>query len=242
MVSKRLNRLAMMVTEGNRLADVGTDHGYVPILLFRQKRIPSAIAMDVNPGPLLRAEQHIQEYGVQNYIETRLSDGLAALASGEADTVLIAGMGGALTVRILTEGQKVLDSVRELVLQPQSEIGDVRKWLAAHGYRIICEDIVLDEGKYYPMMKAIHGEDTVYSDEEYQFGRLRLQHSLDTLMDYLKRNLTVQRQIQQELPLKEEPRIQKRRLETEQEIKRLEKVLEACEKLYAEKDRKEEKV
>ena len=105
-ISKRLNRLAGMVTEGSRLTDVGTDHGYVPLCLCRQGRIPSAIAMDVNEGPLLRAKEHIREAELDAYIETRLSDGLSALNPGEADTVLIAGMGGNLMERILADGQE----------------------------------------------------------------------------------------------------------------------------------------
>ena len=128
-LSKRLSCLAEMVTAGSRLADVGTDHGYVPLCLYRQGKIPAAIAMDINRGPLERAQEHIREAGVEAYIETRLSDGLAALQPGEADTVLIAGMGGNLTKRILTEGKEVLETVKELVLQPQSEIWKVRRWL-----------------------------------------------------------------------------------------------------------------
>ena len=142
-ISKRLSRLAAMVTEGSRLADVGTDHGYVPLCLYRQGRIPSAIAMDINEGPLERARAHIREAGLEHYIETRLSDGLHALRAGEADTVLIAGMGGGLTERILTDGKGVLETVRELVLQPQSEIWRVRRFLYENGWRIVCEDIVL---------------------------------------------------------------------------------------------------
>ena len=227
-VSKRLNRLAEMVTVGNRLADVGTDHGYVPISLIEQKRIPKALAMDVNKGPLERADAHIREYGLEAYIETRLSDGLAALQTGEADTVLIAGMGGPLTVRILTEGRAVLESVRELILQPQSEIGGVRRWLSEHGYCIVCEDIVLDEGKYYPMMKAVHGESGAYSEEEYRYGKLALQQSKDTLKEFLEKNLAVQEQIARSLPDSGEARIRNRRLEVEQEKQCLQKMLEEC--------------
>ncbi len=227
-VSKRLNRLARMVTEGNRLADVGTDHGYVPICLMEQKRIASAIAMDVNKGPLERADSHIRESGLEAYIETRLSDGLAALQPGEADTVLIAGMGGPLTVRILTEGQAVLETVQELILQPQSEIASVRRWLAQHGYRIVCEDILLDEGKYYPMMKAVHGESEEYSEEEYRYGKINLQQSPEVLREFLEKSLAVQEEIGKSLPDSQDARILNRRREVEEEKERLRKVLEEC--------------
>ena len=84
-ISRRLQAIAEMVTPGSRIADVGTDHGYVPIYLMQSKRIVSAIASDVRPGPLARAKQNIEEAGLSDYIEVRLSDGLAALKKGEAD-------------------------------------------------------------------------------------------------------------------------------------------------------------
>lgn len=181
--------LASKVTEGNRLADVGTDHGYIPIALILENKIPSAIAMDVNRGPLGRAEEHIRTYGLDTYIETRLSDGLHELKEGEADTVLIAGMGGALTARILSEGIHCLDSVKELVLQPQSEIHLVRKWLCQNGFRIVEEDIILDDGKYYPLMKAVHGQAEV-PDEAFLFhGDVRIQRSPEVLASFLKKEI-----------------------------------------------------
>lgn len=186
-LSKRMHLLASKVTEGNRLADVGTDHGYVPIALMLEKKISSAIAMDVNGGPLRRAKEHIRTYGLDTYIETRLSDGLHELKAGEADTVLIAGMGGALTVRILSEGAHCLDTVKELILQPQSEIHLVRKWLCGNGFRIAEEDIVLDDGKYYPMMKAVHGQAEVPDGLSLLYGDVRIQRSPDVLASFIKR-------------------------------------------------------
>ena len=170
-LSDRLRAVASLAAPGSRIADVGCDHGYIPIYLYLEGRIPGAIAMDVNRGPLLRAEQHIREYGLGKYIETRLSDGVKALAPGEADTVIIAGMGGPLMEKILTEGRSVLESVSELILQPQSEIGAFRHYLLEHGYRITAEDMVFEEGKYYPMMKVLHGEQSYGDETEYLFGR-----------------------------------------------------------------------
>lgn len=94
-----------MVSPGCRLADVGTDHAYIPIYLMQNGVIPQAVAMDINQGPLLRATENIRRYGLTGRIETRLSDGLEKLQAGEADTILIAGMGGLLMVRILENGQ-----------------------------------------------------------------------------------------------------------------------------------------
>lgn len=154
--------VASMITDGNVLADIGTDHGYVPIALVQEKKIPKAIAMDVNQGPLQRACEHIATYHLEDYIETRLSDGVENLKAGEADTILIAGMGGDLVIRILSEGQEVCRNAKELVLQPQSELGKVRKFLREQKYKLVDEDMIIEDGKYYPMMKVIPVEEDVF--------------------------------------------------------------------------------
>ena len=100
-ISRRLKTVAGLVGLDMVLADVGCDHGYIPIYLMQKRQIPKAIAMDVNEGPLLRAKEHIQEWGLEEYIETRLSDGVKALQPGEVQSIVIAGMGGRLILKIL---------------------------------------------------------------------------------------------------------------------------------------------
>lgn len=153
-LSARLSAIAAMVTAGNRLADVGCDHGYLSIFLVQNGTVPSAIAMDVRPGPLGRAKEHITQAGLSDSIETRLSDGLDALASGEADTLVIAGMGGPLMERILTKGAAVRDSFSELILQPQSDIPHFRHYIRSQGWEVVQEELILEDGKFYPMMKG----------------------------------------------------------------------------------------
>ena len=153
-ISDRLKTAASLIREGAVLADVGTDHGYVPIYLLEQKKIKSAIAMDINKGPLERAREHIHLYGMDAYIQTRLSDGVAALEKGEADSILIAGMGGGLVMHILEEGKDICQAAGELILQPQSELCSVREYLAENGYVTESERMVFEDGKYYPMMRV----------------------------------------------------------------------------------------
>lgn len=207
-LSKRMEALASLVAQGDRLADVGTDHGYIPIFLVQNGRIPSAIAMDVNEGPLLRAREHIAACHLEENIETRLSDGLARLEPGEADTVLIAGMGGFLTRRILSEGENVLASVRRLVLQPQSEIPEVRRYLRERGYVITDEDMVEEDGKFYPMMKAKKGaEDAFCSGRETlcdAFGPVLLKRRHPVLMTWMERERRLLDQIAARLAQQEE--------------------------------------
>lgn len=186
-LSKRLQAVANLVTPGKRLADIGTDHGYVPIWLYEQGRIPSALAMDLREGPLQRAKEHIRMHGLDEKIKTRLSDGLEKLLPGEADSIVIAGMGGMLVVKILTQGQAVLDSVQELILQPQSDLDAVREYLHRTGFVIVQEEMVFEEGKYYPMMKAVHGENTDDRKIWFLYGRLLLENRHPVLESYLQK-------------------------------------------------------
>lgn len=193
-LSKRLTALANMVTDGNRLADIGTDHGYIPIYLCQTGKIPSALAMDIGKGPLQQAQTHIAEHGLSEQIKTRLSDGMAALQFGEADTILIAGMGGGLVMKILSEGAEKLTGKEELILQPQSEIALVREFLRVRNFQILNEDMILEDGKYYPMMKVSQqkaAEQTKILPQEVTdaFGPVLLQKRHPVLKEWLEREL-----------------------------------------------------
>ncbi|MCD8241399.1 MAG: class I SAM-dependent methyltransferase [Lachnospiraceae bacterium] len=188
-LSKRLERLGHYVTEGNRLADIGTDHAYLPIALVQARRIPSAVAVDVNEGPLLRADAQIRAAGRAVQLQTRLSDGFSGIRPDEADTVVIAGMGGQLMKRILEGGVHLFASVSELVLQPQSEICLVRSWLEEHGFCITDEDMVFEDGKYYPLFRAVHGDsETAPDPAELYFGRTAVQRSPQVRLAFLERD------------------------------------------------------
>ena len=186
-LSIRMQAVADMVTPGGRIADIGTDHGYVPIYLVEQNKIDHAIAMDVRKGPLARAGENIVRFGCSDRIETRLSDGLAMLKPGEADTVIIAGMGGLLTIRILEAGLKVLQSVSECILQPQSDLDKVRQFLHQHGFQIVQEKMLIDEGKYYVVMRVLHGEERIYTEAEDIYGRFLINEKHPVLKEYLEK-------------------------------------------------------
>ena len=153
-LSKRLRMVADCVTKGNVVADVGCDHAYISIYLVERKVAPRTIALDVNEGPLLRAQENILSYGLENLITTRLSDGLHKLKPKEADSIIIAGMGGPLMIKILEEGSECVKAAKELILQPQSEIWRVREYLHNLNFEITKEDMCIDEGKYYTVLYA----------------------------------------------------------------------------------------
>lgn len=200
-LSARLEAVAKMVTKGNRVCDVGCDHGYISIYLVKNNISPYVYAMDVNKGPLERAKEHIIAYGFENRIETILSDGLIALKEKESDALVCAGMGGKLVVKILTEGMEKVQKMQELILQPQSEIHLVRAFLREQGFYIDKEDMVYEEGKYYPMMHVLvhcdkNNEDNPVFDK---FGPMLLKEKNPILGDYLEYTKNTLNEIEQKL-------------------------------------------
>lgn len=224
-LSNRLLAVASFVTDGNVLADVGTDHGYIPIYLLQEKRIPRAIAMDINEGPLKRAKEHIALYGLKDYIETRLSDGVAALTPGETDTVLVAGMGGGLVIHILEEGKNVCMQAKELVLQPQSELERVRAYLWSNGYVILEEDMVLEDEKFYPMIHVAYQNvvDTEKAENLLfcRYGKHLLEQKHAVLKEYLEREKKLYTGILENLSQKDVSEKTKERMAEVEEVLQL---------------------
>ncbi len=195
-LSKRLQAVADLLTEQKQegaiscVADVGTDHGYIPIYLVEQGVCQRAIAMDIRKGPLQRATEHIAEHQLEAYIETRLSDGVAALRKDEADAIVIAGMGGATMQGILEAGQEAIGTDTILILQPQSELAEFRQYLMAHGYVLLAEDMVQEDGKFYPMMKVRPGgvkgrKQAKWETLEFLYGPLLLRKKHPVLKEFL---------------------------------------------------------
>lgn len=122
------------MTAGYKLADIGTDHAYIPIALVEQNRIPGAIAMDINEGPLQRAGEHIAENKMEKKIEIRLSNGFSALKKGEAESAVIAGMGGGLMIRILTEGEQIAKKSERMYFA--APVGDRKGQKVSAGRRL----------------------------------------------------------------------------------------------------------
>lgn len=156
-LSKRLQMLAEMVTPGNSAADVGCDHAFLSIYLVQKGISPRVLAMDVRKGPLAAAREHVKSCGLDTYISVRLSDGLDRMESGEAETLVCAGMGGRLMERILRAQMEKARGMKELILQPQSELKEFRAFLRREGFRILAENAVYEDGKYYFAMKAADG-------------------------------------------------------------------------------------
>lgn len=240
-LSERLSMVASMVTAGNCLADVGTDHGYVPIYLYEKQVIPRAIAMDVNKGPLEKARIHIYEKGMEHAIETRLSDGLEAMKAGEAQSLLIAGMGGPLIERILSAYPEVTASFEELILQPQSEVFRVRRWLELQGYEIVEEHMIFEDGKYYPMFKAVKKDaPQKLAPLEDKFGRLEVLKEQEILKQFLRKEISAKKEIMKHLTAENSQKGIQRIRELEEIIKEAEEMLSRIPQLLEEQEKKYE--
>ncbi len=217
-LSKRLQAVADLAGSHPVVADVGTDHGYIPIYLVERKKCERALALDVNEGPLERARRHIMEHDLLGKIEVRQSDGVKALQPGECDCAVLAGMGGALTVKILEEGEEIFRDLKDFVLQPQSEIAKVRHYLAENHYLITAEDMVLEEGKFYPMMKVKVGQAAAYSRMELRYGRDLLRQKHPVLEMFLEKEVCSKEQILKNLESVSGEQIRVRRQEIKAEL------------------------
>jgi tRNA (adenine22-N1)-methyltransferase len=221
-LSKRLMAAVDMVTEGFAVLDVGCDHAYTSIELVRRKS-PCAVASDVRPGPLKAAGEHIAEAGLLDKITTVLADGVPRnitklLPENVPASLVITGMGGMLIIKILSEAEGLLERFDELILSPQSDIYAVRKFLDERGYAFVDEAEILEDGKFYTLMKVHPNSESVYiglafkqnespdirlvtptNDAELTYGPCLLRKKDETLKAYLAKRRSVLADIKEKL-------------------------------------------
>lgn len=181
-LSPRLEAIAKIIQEDpvGTVADIGTDHGYLPIGLIEVGGVQRAIASDLNPGPLESARAAVLEAGLSDLVDLRLGSGLETLAVGEAQAAVIAGMGGVLIASLMAESVQVARSLDYLVLQPMQARSELRQWLAANHYDIV-ESVVVREGeKFYEIMKVKNG-----SMPELSWSDIHLGYRVTSSEDYI---------------------------------------------------------
>ena len=202
-LSIRLEAILSVMENTPGLADIGTDHGFLPIEAVRRGLAGKAVAMDLREGPLARAKAHIAESDLEEKIETRLSDGLAALNVGEAETVVIAGMGGDLISEILLaaaqRNDRILESTRQLILQPQSEWEKVRRVLPQIGFRSVKEKMVVDREKVYWIWQCKPGVEIPDKRWQWVFGSYLAKTEDPLWRTSLSRQLSIRRELLEKL-------------------------------------------
>jgi len=191
-LSHRLQIVFDMIPHCHTLADVGTDHGYLPLAILENGVAQKAIAMDVNQGPLDKARKNLEEAGFSDKSELRLSDGLKQLAVGEAQVISICGMGGTLIGKIIKAGEEVAKSAECIIIEPQSDYYSLRKLLGEMGFVITDEDLTCEENKIYPIIKMHYEADVSkrpsYSDAELTYGPIIIQKAPELLLKLLDKN------------------------------------------------------
>ena len=221
-LSKRLQAIADLVKPCETVADVGCDHGFLSIRLIEEGKAVHVFATDLRPGPLKAAKEHIHAHNLNNCIETIQCDGLRGIH--RADAIVIAGMGGKTMTDILSAEPGKAGEASQLVLQPQSETGAFRRDLVRAGYRITGEDMVEEDGKFYPILSACRGEMDL-SEEEAEFGPLLLDAKHPVLQKYLLWRLEVLEGLHNELSGREGERSRLRILEIDGELALVRKAL-----------------
>lgn len=169
----RLQLCASMVRPNTALADIGTDHAYLPIWLAKQGLVSRAIAADIRPGPLQSAQQNIRRYRVEELVSTRLSNGLQEIFSVEADDIVIAGMGGEMMIQIIENAPWLRQKGKRLILQPMTSIPELREYLAKQGFAVLQEQAVVEDGHAYSVMQLEFAPEKVSTDCLYPYiGKL----------------------------------------------------------------------
>lgn len=153
-LSIRLKMVADMVRRGSKVADIGTDHGYLPAYLVKSGRCPSAVASDLRKSPLENAAETIRIYGVETQVSVRLSDGLDSILPDEADDIILAGMGGTLIAQLLSRAEWLKDKNKRIIVQPMTHSENVREFFCKNGFEILNEDACRDDGRDYICMCA----------------------------------------------------------------------------------------
>jgi tRNA (adenine22-N1)-methyltransferase len=157
-LSARLAAVSKYVPKDARLADIGSDHAYLPCYLAKNEGLPFAIAGEVAMGPFQSAEKNVLAEGLAGIISVRMGDGLEVIQPGEVDCITIAGMGGALIASILDNGKEKLTSVKRLVLQPNISAISIRKWFVENNWQLIDEEILEEDGKIYEILIGEKGD------------------------------------------------------------------------------------
>jgi len=185
-ITKRISSICRHI-DGQRLADIGTDHCFLPIHAIKSEKALAVIATELNAGPLERGRVNVAREGLLDRIELRLGDGFSPIMPGECDCATISGMGGMLIANILERGVSVVCELRQLILSPQSDHALVRQTLHKIGFEIYAEDMVKEGEKFYPLIIArpCKGLACDYSDFEYEFGKLMLERPSDDFYAYL---------------------------------------------------------
>lgn len=189
MNSLRLNEIFNLVDKNSIVADIGTDHGIIPIMLSKFNLAKKIIATDISENSLNKLKEKLKQNDNIKNIETRVSDGLNSFFEYEIDTIIISGMGGILIKDILNTNLDIAKTAETLILSPNNSLDVVRKFLTNNNFKIIDEKDVFENSKYYQILKVTYGKDLFYEDYEYNYGKILIKNKSKNLKLFLENEL-----------------------------------------------------
>ncbi len=187
-LTPRLNAIAGMV-KFRRVADIGTDHGKIPVYLVKNNMCDYVVACDINEGPAKTCEMNVRKHGLEDFISTKVCDGLKGLEKDECESVVIAGMGGELISKILEDSFEIACYAKELILQPMTGTEELKVYLSKRGYRIVEEKLVSEKNKVYLIIKAVFDVPYTISFKERYISDKILNDEISSLRMYLEKLL-----------------------------------------------------
>ena len=187
-LTPRLLKIADLIHPCNCMADIGTDHAYLPVYLCMTNKCKTAIASDIRKGPLQRAASTVSKYNCTDIIETRLGGGVSTITANEAESIVIAGMGGLIISQILSEGFDIVTSAKQIILQPMTATEELREYLSSNGFEIIGEYLAKEDAKIYNILSVRYsGISYSLSEVELYLGKDIKENNPELFPEYLEK-------------------------------------------------------
>lgn len=233
-LTDRLLKIASLVDNGKRIADIGTDHGYIPVYLLNQNKIQYAILGDVNKGPLENARKEVTRNKLQDKVDLRLGSGIEVLKENEVDEIIIAGMGGMLINNLLKANEKVAHTTEKLILQPMQAPEELRMFLYQNGYKILDEHLVREEHRLYEIIVCKYEGlepqeiDPIYYEIDpiyYEIGLKLIENNDPLLNDFIENKIRINQNVLKKLEGKEGQGIEDKRAALNKKIDALNDLL-----------------
>lgn len=226
-LTDRLLKIASLVSDDKKIADIGTDHGYIPVYLLKEGRVPFAVLADVNKGPLDNARKEVIQNNLLEKVDLRLGSGIEVLEIGEVEEVIIAGMGGILISELLEAKKEVAHSIEKLILQPMQAQEELRRYLLNNGYEILKEVLVREDFRIYEIIVAKYtGKNTIIEDEiQFEVGIKLLENKDSLFYDFIEKKIKTYSAIVNQLEGKNGEEINKKREESKIAIRKLENLI-----------------
>lgn len=224
-LSKRLSAIKDMIAQNSIVVDIGTDHGYIPVFLIENEISKKVIAADISKGSLEKTIKLVRSLDLNHSIETRLGDGLDVIKPYEVDTLIVAGMGGILIRDILEKNKDITESINNFVFQPMIGVKELRKYLIHNNFKIVDEDLVFEEEKYYEIISAKRGKSCISKEIHYEISELLLEKRHPLLGDFIKYKINKVESIINEIRLVETEKSKEKYIELENLLKDYKEVL-----------------